>query len=162
EVVGEYGMTELSSQLYERPPSADQTLAQGLYYEPPWLKVVVCDPVSLRPLPDGETGVACFVDLGNVDSTVVVLTQDCVRREAGGVRLLGRLQGAPLRGCSLGIEALFVSPERRPFAIPTSPAQQVPNVSMKEDERLVQARARVERLLSVTRRLARSLKSPDE
>src|SRR5690606_23162636 len=45
-VVGEYGMTELSSQLYERPQQAGNR-TPGLYYEPPWLRVFVCDPISL-------------------------------------------------------------------------------------------------------------------
>ena len=112
-VVGEYGMTELTSQLYEgtlresalyaRHPSA----APGIYFEPPWLRVTPVDPVSLEPLADGEVGLARFVDLGNVDSAVSVVTQDLVRRTAGGIELLGREPGAPPRGCSLAIEALL-------------------------------------------------------
>jgi hypothetical protein len=112
-VVGEYGMTELTSQLYEgtlresalyaRHPSA----APGIYFEPPWLRVTPVDPVSLEPLADGEMGLARFVDLGNVDSAVSVVTQDLVRRTAGGIELLGREPGAPPRGCSLAIEALL-------------------------------------------------------
>lgn len=112
-VVGEYGMTELTSQLYEatvresalaaRYPSA----APGIYFEPPWLRVTPVDPVSLRPVADGESGLARFIDLGNVDSAVSVVTQDLVRRAQGGIQLLGRQAGAPARGCSLAIEALL-------------------------------------------------------
>jgi hypothetical protein len=112
-VVGEYGMTELTSQLYEgtivesalaaREPGA----APGIYFEPPWLRVTPVDPVSLRPVAEGEAGLARFVDLGNVDSAVSVVTQDLVRRTQGGVQLLGRQAGAPPRGCSLAIEALL-------------------------------------------------------
>jgi hypothetical protein len=98
-VVGEYGMTELTSQLYE-------DAATGVYVEPPWLRVSAVDPVSLRPVPDGEIGLARFVDLGNVDSAVAIVTQDLVRRRAGGIELVGRRRGAPLRGCSLATEAL--------------------------------------------------------
>jgi hypothetical protein len=112
-VVGEYGMTELTSQLYEgtiaesalagRQPAA----SPGVYFEPPWLRVTPVDAVSLRPVSEGEAGLACFTDLGNVDSAVRVVTQDLVRREQGGIRLLGRQPGAPARGCSLAIEALL-------------------------------------------------------
>ena len=112
-VVGEYGMTELTSQLYEgtiaesalaaRQPAA----APGVYFEPPWLRVTPVDPVTLRPVAEGSVGLACFIDLGNVDSAVSVVTQDLVRRAHGGIQLLGRQAGAPPRGCSLAIEALL-------------------------------------------------------
>jgi len=112
-VVGEYGMTELTSQLYEgtiresalaaRHPEA----APGVYFEPHWLRVTPVDPLSLLPLADGEVGLARFIDLGNVDSAVSVVTQDLVRRVEGGIQLLGRQAGAPARGCSLAIEALL-------------------------------------------------------
>jgi len=112
-VVGEYGMTELTSQLYEgtihesalaaRHPEA----AAGIYFEPPWLRVTPVDSVTLLPVAEGEPGLARFIDLGNVDSAVSVVTQDLVRRVGGGVQLLGRNPGAPARGCSLAIEALL-------------------------------------------------------
>ncbi len=112
-VVGEYGMTELTSQLYEgtihesalaaRHPEA----APGIYFEPPWLRVTPVDPITLLPVAEGEAGLARFIDLGNVDSAVSVVTQDLVRRVGGGVQLLGRQPGAPARGCSLAIEALL-------------------------------------------------------
>jgi hypothetical protein len=112
-VVGEYGMTELTSQLYEgtiresalaaRHPNAEA----GTYFEPPWLRVTPVDPVSLLPVPDGEAGLARFIDLGNIDSALSVVTQDLVRRHDGGIQLLGRQPGAPARGCSLAIEALL-------------------------------------------------------
>jgi hypothetical protein len=112
-VVGEYGMTELTSQLYEgiiaesalaaRKPEA----APGIYFEPRWLRVAPVDPVTLLPVAEGDVGLARFIDLGNVDSAVSVVTQDLVRRAQGGIQLLGRQVGAPPRGCSLAIEALL-------------------------------------------------------
>lgn len=112
-VVGEYGMTELTSQLYEASIGESALgreragAAPGIYFEPPWLRVTPVDPVSLEPLPEGEAGLARFVDLGNIDSAVSVVTQDLVRRASGGIQLLGRQPGAPARGCSLAIEALL-------------------------------------------------------
>jgi hypothetical protein len=108
-VVGEYGMTELTSQLYEATLpgsalSAERHGSPGVYFEPPWLRVVPVDPVSLEPLAAGEVGIARIIDLGNVDSAVAIQTQDRVRRSGGGIELLGRAPGATPRGCSLAIE----------------------------------------------------------
>lgn len=105
-VVAEYGMTELSSQLYEGTlPGAALRGAPDVLLEPPWLRVVPVDPASLEPVPDGEVGIARIVDLGNVDSAIVVQTEDLVRRRDGGIELLGRRPGATTRGCSLAVEA---------------------------------------------------------
>jgi hypothetical protein len=102
-VVGEYGMTELSSQLYEAAWSGP-----GIYWPPPWLRVSAADPTTLEVLKTGEIGVARFVDLANVDSAAAIQTADRVRvAEDGGVELLGRAPGAPPRGCSLAIEAML-------------------------------------------------------
>lgn len=112
-VIGEYGMTELTSQLYEATigeselASLHPAAPPGTYFEPPWLRVTPVDPASLRPVADGTPGLARFVDLGNVDSAVSVVTQDLVVRSGGGIQLLGRQPGAPPRGCSLAIEALL-------------------------------------------------------
>jgi hypothetical protein len=109
-VVGEYGMTELTSQLYEGTlPGGLLRSRRGVYLEPPWCKVDSVDPATLEPLPDGAVGLARIVDLGNVDSAVAIVTQDRVRRIDGGIELLGRSSGAPPRGCSLAVEALLMS-----------------------------------------------------
>jgi len=105
-IVGEYGMTELSSQFYERT-LFDAAAPLGLYAEPPWARVVPVDPDTLAPVPDGSVGIAKVVDLMNVDSAVAVLTQDRVRRVGDGFELLGRAPGAPPRGCSIAIEELL-------------------------------------------------------
>jgi hypothetical protein len=105
-IVSEYGMTELSSQLYEGTlPGARLLGPPDVLLEPPWLRVVPVDPVTLEPVPDGEVGIARIIDLGNVDSAVAVQTEDLVRRRDGGIELLGRRPGAALRGCSLAVEA---------------------------------------------------------
>ncbi len=102
-VVGEYGMTELTSQLYTR------TLLGGdpeIFEAPPWVRVRVLDPVSLDEAPAGEPGLIAVFDLANLGSAVHLLTEDLGAAAAGGVRLLGRAAGAELRGCSLAVEEL--------------------------------------------------------
>ena len=116
-VVSEYGMTELTSQLYEAtlPGAALQIERRGhpgLYFEPAWLRVVPVDPISLEPVAEGEIGIARIVDLGNVDSAIAIQTQDRVRRVDGGIELLGRAPGAPPRGCSLAVEEFLAALKR--------------------------------------------------
>ncbi len=105
-VVGEYGMTELSSQFYEAT-AVDPSAAPGVYREPPWARVVPVDPETLVPVADGEVGIARIEDLANVDSAFAVLAQDRVRRVAGGFELLGRAPGAAPRGCSIAIDEML-------------------------------------------------------
>jgi hypothetical protein len=111
-VIGEYGMTELSSQLYEGTWRGARGLAtpcarRGVFVPPPWMRVVAVDPDTLAPLADGEAGILRFEDLANVDSAVVVQTADRGRCQGGAVELLGRLPGAPARGCALAVEELM-------------------------------------------------------
>jgi hypothetical protein len=103
-IVGEYGMTELSSQFYEGTPHGGEP---NVYVEPPWARVVPVDPETLEPVGAGEVGLARICDLMNVDSAVVVLAADQVRRRGAGFELLGRAKGAPPRGCSIALDELL-------------------------------------------------------
>jgi hypothetical protein len=105
-VVGEYGMTELSSQFWEATLVHPEA-RHGVYVEPPWARVVPVDPETLAPVREGEVGMARIEDLANVDSAFAVLAQDRVRRVPGGFELLGRFRGAPPRGCSIGLEEML-------------------------------------------------------
>ena len=111
-IVGEYGMTELSSQLYQGQLRGKASR----YHPPPWLHVRAVDPVSLRPVEQGQVGIARFVDLANIDSAIAIQTADCIREhEDGSVELLGRQPEARARGCSLAVEHLLDdSPTGRP------------------------------------------------
>jgi hypothetical protein len=96
DVVNEYGMTELCSQLYARGTEPHRV--------PPWLRTLVCDPVTGRELPRGQPGLLRHVDLANVHSVVAIQTEDAGRAVDGGIELLGRAGGAPPRGCSLLVQ----------------------------------------------------------
>lgn len=102
-VVREYGMTELSSQLY----SSVLRGGDPDVFEPPhWVRVRVLDPVSMEPATEGSQGLIAILDLANVGSAVHVLTQDLGVQSGSGVRLTGRASGAELRGCSLTVEEM--------------------------------------------------------
>jgi len=111
QIIGEYGMTELSSQLYESHASASGALVQfgienPVYAAPPWVRVTAVDPRSLVAVAEGEVGLARILDLGNVDSAVVIQTADLVRVSEHGVELFGRAPGATPRGCSLAVDEI--------------------------------------------------------
>jgi hypothetical protein len=108
-VVGEYGMTELSSQLWEAT-LADPHVRHGVYVEPPWMRVVPVQPETLARVAEGEVGVARIEDLANVDSAFAILALDRVRRVEGGIELLGRIPGATPRGCSIALDEMLAPP----------------------------------------------------
>lgn len=102
-IVGEYGMTELTSQAY----TATQLDGRSdLFVVPPWMRFRVLSPESLEPTPSGEPGLLALFDLANLGTAVHLLTEDLAIAEEGGFRLVGRAAGAELRGCSLLAEEL--------------------------------------------------------
>ncbi len=115
-VIAEYGMTELSSQLYEG------TLADALgggpvapraLRVPPWVRATPVDPETLEPVAPGEVGVLRLDDPANLDSVCAVQTSDLARCVEGGLALIGRAPGAVPRGCSLAIEEALAPLEAR-------------------------------------------------
>jgi hypothetical protein len=111
-IVAEYGMTELSSQYYDAPDSRAQ-VEPRVKVAPPWLRSIVVDGDG-RPLPAGVVGAVRHIDLANRGSVIAIDTEDLgalVDASTGsaqpGLVLLGREQGAELRGCSLDAETLL-------------------------------------------------------
>ncbi|MSR22851.1 MAG: hypothetical protein EXR92_04800 [Gemmatimonadetes bacterium] len=108
-IVSEYGMTELLSQFYEPVlrDLAHRKAARRHFVGPPWVRTRVLDPVTLAAAPAGTPGLLSHVDLANLDSIAAILTEDEGIEVDGGFRVLGRIQGAEPRGCSLAIEDLL-------------------------------------------------------
>ena len=102
EIVGEYGMTELSSQGYEARREGSAS-----YRVPPWVRVSMVDAVTLRELPRGEVGLVRVVDLMNLGSAVAIQTSDLGRMDddGDGFVVLGRAPGATPRGCARAMDA---------------------------------------------------------
>jgi hypothetical protein len=103
--VNEYGMTELCSQRYDSALD-DRFHGRGLaprrLVAPPWLRTRVLDPDTLAPVAAGEVGLLCHHDLANAGSVAAVLTEDLGRAVGDdGIEVIGRVAGAPPRGCSL-------------------------------------------------------------
>lgn len=95
QVVSEYGMSELSSQLWAVP-------AESPFRPPPWMRVLAVDPWTGEP---ATRGLLRFFDLANYQTVVAIETADMgVVYPDGSVSLEGRLEGATPRGCSLTVE----------------------------------------------------------
>lgn len=104
-----YGMTELSSQLYDqhfyRKHHGQRVVRDKL--GPAWIRTVVVHSETLLPVPDGEVGLLIHYDLANWNACVAILTEDVGYQTDCGFVLLGRAQGAEARGCSLAIDQLM-------------------------------------------------------
>ena len=90
-LIREYGMTELSSQLWD--------WGEG-YQAPPWLKVYT------QFTDENGVGQLCFIDLANWGSCLAIETQDMGRVREGVVEIMGRIPGMRARGCSLILEEI--------------------------------------------------------
>jgi hypothetical protein len=105
-IVCEYGMSELSSQAYDRTvgrisTESAQPEAPRVFRFPPWVGVQLIDPETGWETMDGDAGLVRVFDLANVYSVAAVQTEDLAIRKGDGFELLGRLAEAEPRGCSL-------------------------------------------------------------
>jgi hypothetical protein len=95
-----YGMTELSTQLYDDGNAQVPSVKSG----PHWIRSRLVDPSSGREVATGERGVLVHCDLGNFNSVTSILTEDVGVKAGAGFLLLGRAEGAQAKGCSLAVE----------------------------------------------------------
>ena len=102
-IVTEYGMSELSSQAYDRVAGVQgQPSASPLLFQfPPWCRAQVISPETGREVTEGETGLLRLFDLANVRSVMAIQTEDLAVRRDEGFELLGRVVQSEPRGCSL-------------------------------------------------------------
>jgi len=81
---------------------------------PPWLRVLVLDAATLRPVPAGQEGLLAFLDPTAVSYPGFILTDDVARlgaedgcacgRTGPGVEILRRLNKVEARGCALRVD----------------------------------------------------------
>ncbi|MCO5089974.1 hypothetical protein [Bosea sp. (in: a-proteobacteria)] len=94
-----YGMTELSSQLYDDGNAVCPSVKSG----PHWIRSRVVDPLSGADLPEGQRGVIVHHDLAHFNCVSAILTEDAGEIVPGGFRLLGRVDGEASKGCSVAV-----------------------------------------------------------
>jgi hypothetical protein len=97
-IISEYGMSELSSQAYDRVVGSS---GNRIFRFPPWARAYVISPENGREVAEGETGLLRIIDLANVGSVMSIQTEDLAIRTDDGFELVGRASAAEARGCSL-------------------------------------------------------------
>jgi hypothetical protein len=107
-IVCEYGMSELSSQAYDRQATIDGDLDSGRtsalsrrFRFPPWVRIQIVSPETGREVEDGQAGLIRVFDLANVYSVLAVQTEDLAVRRGDRFELIGRAALSEPRGCSL-------------------------------------------------------------
>ncbi|HUR47379.1 MAG TPA: hypothetical protein VMZ27_15965 [Candidatus Saccharimonadales bacterium] len=104
QILCEYGMSELSSQAYDRvigKAPADRTGAPGVFHFPPWVKLQLMSPETGEKVEEGEIGIIRVFDLANVYSVAAIQTEDLGVHRGEGFELVGRATDSEARGCSL-------------------------------------------------------------
>src|SRR5262249_12463303 len=86
-IVCEYGMSELSSQAYDRVAGAG---GERVFRLPSWARARIVSPETGREVAPGETGLIRIFDLANVHSVMAIQTEDLGIRREDGFELLGR------------------------------------------------------------------------
>jgi len=96
-IISEYGMTELLSQAYSNDI--------GIYTGPSWMKVLPrADNDPLSNAVAGQSAALNIIDLANLHSCCFIATDDLGKvHHNGQFEVLGRLDYADIRGCSLMI-----------------------------------------------------------
>jgi hypothetical protein len=103
-------MSEMSSQFYDATAGVP---GPRLHAALPWVRSRDVDPETLEPVPGGETGVLRHWDLANLPSVMAIQTADLGLVAPGGIRVLGRAQGAEARGCSHAMDQFLAAPRGR-------------------------------------------------
>jgi hypothetical protein len=99
-IVTEYGMSELSSQAYDRICGEDSSPIASFQF-PPWARARIISPETGTAVNDGEAGLLQVLDLANAYSAAAVQTEDVAVKTGESFQLLGRSESAIPRGCSL-------------------------------------------------------------
>ena len=102
-ILCEYGMSELSSQGYDRKVGVafGARTTRPRFRFPPWVRAQVVSPETGREVAEGETGLLRIFDLANVFSVLAIQSEDLAVKQANGFELVGRAARAEARGCSL-------------------------------------------------------------
>jgi hypothetical protein len=99
-IVGEYAMSELSSQAYDHVAGTQVGPAARCFHFPPWARALLTSPETGEPVAEGESGLLRVFDLANVHSVMAIQTDDLGVRRGDGFELVGRAPFAEPRGCS--------------------------------------------------------------
>lgn len=101
--INEYGMSEMGSQFYDKMFSGEES-GRTMRIIPPWVRTRVIKWKTMEEVRDGEEGVLCHYDLSNIDSSFAIQTEDVGVSRENSFELVGRMESAQAKGCSLSME----------------------------------------------------------
>ena len=83
QIICEYGMSELSSQAYDRRLAAAFGIrtVRSIFRFPPWARARVISPETGDEVNEGGTGLLQIFDLANVFSVAAIQTEDLAQNE---------------------------------------------------------------------------------
>lgn len=94
QVHSEYGMTELTSQMY--------STGKGYFKYPPWVKILTREINDPFTYVEEKLGGINIIDLANMDTCAFIETKDLGTIDAkNGFYVLGRIDNSDIRGCNL-------------------------------------------------------------
>ncbi|MGC8886651.1 MAG: hypothetical protein ACP5MG_05780 [Verrucomicrobiia bacterium] len=100
-IVSEYGMSEISSQAYDRILNREAKDHSRAFKFPPWAKYSIVSPETKEPVNIGEFGILRIYDLANVFSVMAIQTDDIALKLNEGFTIVGRAGQSEPRGCSI-------------------------------------------------------------
>jgi len=111
-IAGEYGMSELSSQAYDRAigpkgvvrVECERSNPERCFRFPPWARARIVSPETGREVEGDQRGLLRLVDLANMRSVLAVQSEDVAVRRGTGFAIMGRAAQAEPRGCSLAAD----------------------------------------------------------
>jgi hypothetical protein len=103
ECINMYGMTELSTQYYDNGNPDASSVKSG----PHWIRTRMVNPLTGAEMPRGQAGVIVHCDLAHFNCVATILTEDAGLAVDDGFILLGRVQGAEAKGCSMAVDAFL-------------------------------------------------------
>ena len=95
-----YGMTELSTQFYDNGNAQCPSIKTG----PHWIRSRVINPLSKTDVKIGDKGALVHCDLAHFNIVSTILTEDAGIEVEDGFLLLGRVDGAEAKGCSMAVD----------------------------------------------------------
>lgn len=102
-IVSEYGMAELSCQAYDWQDK--ETKRRNGFRFPSWVDVRVIDGLGMQK--KNGIGALTVYDPLRIDYRWPIRTQDIAQLKGNKFSLLGRVPGAVLKGCSLGVKEVI-------------------------------------------------------
>ena len=108
-----FNQVELNTVLFECPHKKKHI--------PPWIKVLVRDPVTMQPVNDGEMGVLSYLDASSTSYPCFIISEDIGRVSRGcscgrtgqTLEIIRRVNKVETKGCAIKIDSKILNKSRQ-------------------------------------------------